>query len=119
MPKPSRVRLFSYTHTHLLAQRKEVRERGRHVSAVVNTYWSGRTQRRHAKGHRNTVIAVTMNLTATDSAAINDDAIWCRLALHTQRQQTIRELALIPLQDLFSGGQNWTPVAMLDGALFD
>lgn len=36
-----------------------------------------------------------------------------------QRQQTIRELALIPLQDLFSGGQNWTPVAMLDGALFD
>ena len=36
-----------------------------------------------------------------------------------QRQQTIRELALIPLQDLFSGGQNWTPVAMLGGALFD
>ena len=36
-----------------------------------------------------------------------------------QRQQTIRELALIPLQDLFSGGQNWTPVTMLDGALFD
>ena len=36
-----------------------------------------------------------------------------------QRQQTIRELALIPLQDLFSGGQNWTPVAMLDGALLD
>ena len=36
-----------------------------------------------------------------------------------QRQQTIRELALIPLQDLFSGSQNWTPVAMLDGALFD
>ena len=36
-----------------------------------------------------------------------------------QRQQTIRELALIPLQDLFSGSQNWTPVAMLDGALLD
>ena len=36
-----------------------------------------------------------------------------------QRQQTFSDLALIPLQDLFSGGQNWTPVAMLDGALFD
>ena len=36
-----------------------------------------------------------------------------------QRQQTIRELALIPLQDLFSGSQNWTPIAMLDGALLD
>ena len=36
-----------------------------------------------------------------------------------QRQQTIRELALIPLQDLFSGSQNRTPVAMLDGALLD
>ena len=36
-----------------------------------------------------------------------------------QRQQTIREPALIPLQDLFSGSQNWTPVAMLDGALLD
>ena len=36
-----------------------------------------------------------------------------------QRQQTIRELALIPLQDLFSGSQNWTPVAMLNGALLD
>ena len=36
-----------------------------------------------------------------------------------QRQQTFSDLALIPLQDLFSGGQNWTPVAMLDGALLD
>ena len=36
-----------------------------------------------------------------------------------QRQQTIRKLALIPLQGLFSGSQNWTPVAMLDGALLD
>ena len=36
-----------------------------------------------------------------------------------QHQQTIRELALIPLQDLFSGSQNWTPIVMLDGALLD
>ena len=35
-----------------------------------------------------------------------------------QRQQPIRELALIPLQDLFSGRQNWTSVTMLDGVLF-
>ena len=35
-----------------------------------------------------------------------------------QRQQPIRELALISLQDLFSGRQNWTPVRMLDGVLF-
>ena len=35
-----------------------------------------------------------------------------------QRQQSIRELALIPLQDLFSGRQNWTSVTMLDGVLF-
>lgn len=35
-----------------------------------------------------------------------------------QRQQPIRELALISLQDLFPGRQNWTPVRMLDGALF-
>ena len=35
-----------------------------------------------------------------------------------QRQQTIRELALIPLQELFSGSQNWTPVTLLDGVLF-
>ena len=34
------------------------------------------------------------------------------------RQQTIRELALIPLQELFSSSQNWTPVATLDGVLF-
>ena len=36
-----------------------------------------------------------------------------------QRQQTFSDLALISLQDLFSGSQDWTPVAMLDGALFD
>lgn len=36
-----------------------------------------------------------------------------------QRQQTSRELALIPLQELFSGSQNWTAVATLDGVLFD
>lgn len=35
-----------------------------------------------------------------------------------QRQQPIRELALISLQDLFSGRQNWTSVTMLDGVLF-
>lgn len=35
-----------------------------------------------------------------------------------QRQQPIRELALISLQDLFSGRQNWTHVRMLDGVLF-
>ena len=35
-----------------------------------------------------------------------------------QRHQPIRELALISLQDLFSGRQNWTPVRMLDGVLF-
>lgn len=35
-----------------------------------------------------------------------------------QRQQTVRELALIPLQELFSGSQNWTLVSMLDGVLF-
>ena len=35
-----------------------------------------------------------------------------------QRQQPIRELALISLQDLFSGRQNWTPIRMLDGVLF-
>lgn len=35
-----------------------------------------------------------------------------------QRQQTVRELALIPLQELFSGSQNWTSVSMLDGVLF-
>ncbi len=34
-----------------------------------------------------------------------------------QRQQTFSDLALISLQDLFSGSQNWTPVTMLDGAL--
>ena len=36
-----------------------------------------------------------------------------------QRQQTFSDLALISLQDLFSGSQNWTPVTMLDGALLD
>lgn len=34
-----------------------------------------------------------------------------------QRQQTFSDLALISLQDLFSGSQSWTPVAMLDDAL--
>lgn len=34
-----------------------------------------------------------------------------------QRQQTFSDLALISLQDLFSGSQSWTPVTMLDGAL--
>lgn len=34
-----------------------------------------------------------------------------------QRQQTFSDLALISLQDLFSGSQDWTPVAMLDGGL--
>ena len=34
-----------------------------------------------------------------------------------QRQQTFSDLALISLQDLFSGSQRWTPVIMLDGAL--
>lgn len=34
-----------------------------------------------------------------------------------QRQQTVRELALIPLQELFSGSQDWTPVSMLNGVL--
>ena len=36
-----------------------------------------------------------------------------------QRQQTFSDLALISLQDLFSGSQSWTPVTMLDGALLD
>lgn len=35
-----------------------------------------------------------------------------------QHQQTVRELALIPLQELFSGSQNWTPVTLLGGTLF-
>ena len=34
-----------------------------------------------------------------------------------QRQLTVRELALISLQELFSGSQDWTPVSMLDGTL--
>ena len=34
-----------------------------------------------------------------------------------QRQQTFSDLALISLQDLFSGSQDWTPVAVLDGGL--
>lgn len=35
-----------------------------------------------------------------------------------QHQQTVQELALIPLQELFSGSQDWTTVAFLDGTLF-
>ena len=34
-----------------------------------------------------------------------------------QRQQTFSDLALISLQDLFSGSQDWMPVTMLDDAL--
>lgn len=59
---------------YLLAQCQEVRKRCRYVGAIVNTDRSS-CATATLKAITNTVVAVPMDFTTANRAAINDDAV--------------------------------------------